>query len=129
MCEERKEVANMRTYAVSDFLYGNEIKSLRKKMGLTQGDFAKLVNVSQKTLFEQDINTENRQSSKGNQTKWLNGMVWYKADYTGYEGLAEYVVSALLKNTSLKETEIIHKNVLKFLQKEWYRNAVSLLNN
>lgn len=40
----------MRTYAVSDFLYGNEIKSLRKKMGLTQGDFAKLVNVSQKTI-------------------------------------------------------------------------------
>lgn len=58
-------------------------------------------------LFEQDIKTENRQSSKGNQIKWLNGAVWYKADYTGYEGLAEYIVSALLGNTSLKQREFV----------------------
>ena len=32
-------------------------------------------------LFEQDIRTENRQSSKGNQLKWLNNETWYKADY------------------------------------------------
>ena len=30
------------------------------------------------------------QSSKGNQFKWERNGIWYKADYTGYEGLAEY---------------------------------------
>lgn len=44
------------------------------------------------SLFEQDIRQENRQSSKGNQLKWYSGEKWYKADYTGYEGLAEYLV-------------------------------------
>ena len=39
-------------------------------------------------LFEQDIMTNDRQSSKGNQLKWENNGIWYKADYTGYEGLA-----------------------------------------
>lgn len=33
-----------------------------------------------------------RQSSKGNQLKWENKGVWYKADYTGYEGLSEYLI-------------------------------------
>ena len=48
-------------------------------------------------LFEQDILLNDRQSSKGNQLKWQsqNG-IWYKADYTGYEGLVEYFVSCLL---------------------------------
>ena len=32
-------------------------------------------------------------SSKGNQLKWFDGDSWYKADYAGYEGLAEYVCS------------------------------------
>ena len=41
-------------------------------------------------LFEQNIRTNDRQSSKGNQLKWKNDGKWYKADYTGYEGLAEY---------------------------------------
>lgn len=58
-------------------------------------------------LFEQNIKTVNRQSSKGNQMKWLNGTKWYKADYTGYEGLVEYVVSSLLESTSLKKTEFV----------------------
>ena len=51
-------------------------------------------------LFEQDILLNDRQSSKGNQLKWQsqNG-IWYKADYTGYEGL---VVSCLLGYSSLK---------------------------
>jgi len=57
------------------------------------------------TLFEQDIRTNDRQSSKGNQLKWLNGGIWYKADYTGYEGLTEYVISALLKETNLKSED------------------------
>ena len=44
-------------------------------------------------LFEQDQYLEARQ---GNQLKWRRDNNWYKADYSGYEGLAEYVVSELL---------------------------------
>ncbi len=58
-------------------------------------------------LFEQNIRTNIRQSSKGNQLKWENESIWYKADYTGYEGLAEYVISHLLKYTNLNEDEYV----------------------
>ena len=58
-------------------------------------------------LFEQNIRTNTRQSSKGNQLKWENESIWYKADYTGYEGLAEYVISHLLKYTNLNEDEYV----------------------
>lgn len=58
------------------------------------------------TLFEQEQQTLDRQSSKGNQLKWLKGEAWYKADYTGYEGLAEYVVSELLCLSNLNSLEI-----------------------
>lgn len=54
-------------------------------------------------LFEQNIRTNDRQSSKGNQLKWENEGVWYKADYTGYEGLAEYMISHLLQKSTLEE--------------------------
>ena len=47
------------------------------------------------------------QSSKGNQFKWEREGVWYKADYTGYEGLAEYMVSGLLQYSNLEEMEFI----------------------
>jgi hypothetical protein len=56
-------------------------------------------------LFEKEIRMQNIQSSKGNQNKWLRDDIWYKADYTGYEGLTEYVVSHLLKKSTLKEEE------------------------
>ncbi len=58
-------------------------------------------------LFEQNIRTNDRQSSKGNQLKWENGDIWYKADYTGYEGLAEYVISHLLQKSTLQEKEFV----------------------
>lgn len=32
-------------------------------------------------LFEQNERMQNRQSSKGNQLKWENEGIWYKADY------------------------------------------------
>ena len=35
------------------------------------------------------------------------GRCWYKADYTGYEGLAEYMVSGLLQYSNLEEMEFI----------------------
>ena len=58
-------------------------------------------------LFEQNIRTSSRQSSKGNQLKWENEGMWYKADYMGYEGFAEYVISHLLKYTNLNEDEYV----------------------
>lgn len=58
-------------------------------------------------LFEQNIRTNDRQSSKGNQLKWENNGIWYKADYTGYEGLSEYMISHLLKKSTLEEEEYV----------------------
>lgn len=62
-------------------------------------------------LFEQDMLGDNRQSSKGNQLKWSAKpkavKLWYKADYTGYEGLAEYVVSGLLVYSNLGNEEYV----------------------
>ena len=58
-------------------------------------------------LFDQDIKTNDRQSSKGNQLKWKSANTWYKADYTGYEGLAEYVISNLLKKSTLDASEFV----------------------
>ena len=52
-------------------------------------------------LFEGDIKTNGRKSSKGNQLKWNKGDMWYKADYTGYEGLSEYMCSHLLSFSNL----------------------------
>ena len=58
-------------------------------------------------LFENNLKTQNRQSSKGNQLKWETDGTWYKADYTGYEGLSEYVVSELLRRSSLLPGEYV----------------------
>ncbi len=58
-------------------------------------------------LFEQDIQRFDRQSSKGNQLKWENNGIWYKADYTGYEGLAEYMISHLLVYSALDSDEYV----------------------
>lgn len=58
-------------------------------------------------LFDTDIREEGRQSSKGNQLKWQKDGVWYKADYTGYEGLAEMIISRLLAKSSLKADEFV----------------------
>ncbi|MBR1771403.1 MAG: hypothetical protein IJ747_05190 [Lachnospiraceae bacterium] len=58
-------------------------------------------------LFEQNRKFKTRQSSKGNQLKWENNGTWYKADYAGYEGLSEYMVSHLLQTSSLLEEEFV----------------------
>ncbi len=41
-------------------------------------------------------------TSKGNQPKWRVDNKWYKADHMGYEALAEYVVSELLKKSNVE---------------------------
>ena len=58
-------------------------------------------------LFDKDIRLNNRQSSKGNQLKWYRDNFWYKADYTGYEGLSEYMISNLLRYSTLKSSEYV----------------------
>lgn len=59
-------------------------------------------------LFEQQKKDIGRSSSKGNQLKWENEGIWYKADYSGYEGLAETVVSKLLDYSDLSDGEYAH---------------------
>ena len=58
-------------------------------------------------LFEQYVKKMSRQSSKGNQLKWENEGVWYKADFLGYEGLSEYLISHLLQKSTLRENEYV----------------------
>lgn len=40
--------------------------------------------------------------------------VWFKANFTGYEGLVEYVISKLLLFLSLDESEFVLYNTEKF---------------
>ena len=58
-------------------------------------------------LFETDKKEQDRQSSKGNQLKFERDGFWYKADYLGYEGLAEYAVSKLLGYSNLDQSEYV----------------------
>ena len=75
-------------------------------------------------LFEQDIRENHRQSSKGNQLKWQNGGVWYKADYTGYEGLAEYMISHLLLKSTLRREEFALYDLEQICYKSTVYNGV-----
>ena len=52
-------------------------------------------------MGEKNLRLFSVQSSKGNQLKWERDGIWYKADYMGYEGLAEYIVSKLLHYSNL----------------------------
>ena len=40
-------------------------------------------------------------TSKGNQPKWQQGSLWYKADHMGYEALAEILASEMLKRSTV----------------------------
>ncbi len=73
-------------------------------------------------LFENQLKQFDRHSSKGNQLKWENAGIWYKADYTGYEGLAEFVISRLLKYSNLDETEYIEYEIEEIK----YKNQIFL---
>lgn len=54
-------------------------------------------------------------SSKGNQIKWKENGYWYKLEYLGYESLAEFIVSKLLKKSNV-ENYVIYE-----LKKIMYR--------
>ena len=64
-------------------------------------------------LFKDDLLPQSRRSSKGNQLKWSSGDYWYKADYTGYEGLSEYVCSSLLLYSNMNADDIVHYDTEK----------------
>ena len=68
-------------------------------------------------LYENQLKNFERQSSKGNQLKWQNDNYWYKADYAGYEGLVEYVVSKLLSKSNLKPVEYVDYELEKIKYK------------
>lgn len=76
-------------------------------------------------LLDEDKKELNRQSSKGNQLKWEKDGYWYKADFTGYEGLSEYVISHILKKSSLKDFEFVVYDLTKVKYKMTEYNAVS----
>ena len=48
-----------------------------------------------------------RPSSRGNQLKFKRDGYWYKMDYLGYEGLAEFTVSELLRFSDLSPDEYV----------------------
>jgi len=58
-------------------------------------------------LFDTERTEDTRSSSKGNQLKWRREDTWYKADYCGYEGYAEYAVSRLLAEYSNLPGELV----------------------
>ncbi|MBO4396677.1 MAG: hypothetical protein J5819_10080 [Eubacterium sp.] len=58
-------------------------------------------------LDESDLRTFSQKSSKGNQLKFKKNDYWYKADYTGYEGLSEYIVSEFLRHSNLSDNEYV----------------------
>lgn len=74
-------------------------------------------------LSEKNIRGQEIQSSKGNQLKWQRDGIWYKADYTGYEGLAEYMVSSLLKASNLESSEYISYQTEEILYKKRIRRG------
>ena len=79
-------------------------------------------------LFEQNERKADRQSSKGNQLKWENEGIWYKSDCTGYEGLAEYMVSHLLKKSSLEKNEFVQYDYEQIKYKNVFYNGVKSRN-
>lgn len=79
-------------------------------------------------LFEQNIRKNDRQSSKGNQLKWENDGIWYKADYMGYEGLVEYMISHLLEKSTLRKSEYVLYDLEEIKYKDIIYNGVCSCN-
>ncbi|MCD7764577.1 MAG: hypothetical protein LUI14_15610 [Lachnospiraceae bacterium] len=54
-------------------------------------------------IHTKTVQTGDDHSSKGNQLKWFQDGWWYKADGFSFESLAETVVSALLKHSTISD--------------------------
>ena len=48
-------------------------------------------------------------TSKGDQRKWKVNDIWYKADYMGYESMAEVLVSSLLDKSTLSYPFVLYR--------------------
>lgn len=57
-------------------------------------------------------------SSKGDQPKWLIKNQYYKADHMGYESLSEYLVSELLKKSTVTDFVEYTPVIIKYNNKE-----------
>ena len=79
-------------------------------------------------LCEKEKKNFDLQSSKGNQLKWENNNNWYKADFIGYEGLSEYVVSQLLNYSTLEKKDFVNYNTEQIKFKNQIFNGCASLN-
>jgi len=79
-------------------------------------------------LNENELTAYAGHSSKGNQLKWNKDGIWYKADYTGYEGLSEYIVSRLLDLSDLTLSEYVKYDTEKILYKHTSFNGAKSNN-
>lgn len=79
-------------------------------------------------LFENKQKFTEIRSSKGNQLKWERNNIWYKADYIGYEGLAESVISKLLNYSSLNKKEYVSYETIEISYKNQVFNGAESIN-
>ena len=64
-------------------------------------------------------------TSKGDQRKWKIENLWYKADYMGYESLAEVLVSKLLDRSELSYPFVRYEPVQIEYKKQVISGCVS----
>lgn len=64
-------------------------------------------------------------TSKGDQRKWKIDNIWYKADYMGYEGLAEVLISALLEKSTVIYPFVSYQPIQIEYKKEYLQGCLS----
>lgn len=64
-------------------------------------------------------------TSKGNQLKWRDGNIWYKADHLGYEGASEVIVSHLLRKSALRVPYVRYDPVIIKFKGKMYHGCKS----
>lgn len=75
-------------------------------------------------IKQREVQSGNGYTSKGNQLKWTQEGMWYKADGFGYESLAEMMVSHMLAASTI--TDFVHYEPVDILYKEkHYRGCCS----
>lgn len=79
-------------------------------------------------LNEKELKQFQGHSSKGNQLKWNRDGIWYKADYTGYEGLSEYIISRLISMSDLDKKDYILYDTEKIMYKHTSFNGAKSLD-
>lgn len=72
------------------------------------------MNIQLIEMTDKEIIETTTHSSKGNQLKWQLNDKWIKADYLGYEGLSEFIVSNLLKKTNVQNFTQYHLEQIKY---------------